>query len=105
MIVRYRDLRETLALLGCAQVVRIALVGKYTGLQVRVHDLLPDCIVTLCHVQDSYLSVLKALKHSAIQLNRKLEVVSTSSTPYTCFQVRSGLDRSVLPRTQNEGRR
>jgi CTP synthase len=38
------------------KVVRIALVGKYTGLQ------------------DSYLSVLKALKHASIAAERQIQV-------------------------------
>ena len=42
---------------GFEETVKIALVGKYTGLK------------------DSYLSVFKALKHSAIHTERKLEVV------------------------------
>lgn len=37
--------------------IRIALVGKYCGLQ------------------DSYLSVIKALKHAAVEVERDLEIV------------------------------
>eukprot|EP00632_Arachnochrysis_sp_CCMP2950_P008904 CAMPEP_0185705948 /NCGR_PEP_ID=MMETSP1164-20130828/20913_1 /TAXON_ID=1104430 /ORGANISM="Chrysoreinhardia sp, Strain CCMP2950" /LENGTH=597 /DNA_ID=CAMNT_0028373341 /DNA_START=1 /DNA_END=1794 /DNA_ORIENTATION=+ len=43
-------------------VVTIAIVGKYTGLQ------------------DSYLSVLKALKHAAIEADRRLEIAWIEST-------------------------
>ena len=42
--------------------VRIAMVGKYTGLS------------------DSYLSVIKALQHSALAVNRKLVIDWIEST-------------------------
>ncbi len=42
---------------NCKNPVKIALVGKYTGLQ------------------DSYLSVTKALKHAAVEVDRSLELV------------------------------
>ena len=38
------------------EVVKIAMVGKYTGLS------------------DSYLSVIKALQHSSFEVNRKLQI-------------------------------
>lgn len=44
------------------QVVKIALIGKYTGLQ------------------DSYLSVIKALKHAAIACRRVLDIVWVEAT-------------------------
>jgi CTP synthase len=55
-LAEWKLLAETVDKLDTAPVVRIAIVGKYTGLQ------------------DSYLSVIKSLQHSAIQLDRKLQL-------------------------------
>lgn len=64
--------------------VKIALVGKYTGLQ------------------DSYLSVIKALKHASIKCNRKLDIVWIEATDLECekheaWELLKSVDGIVCP--------